>query len=440
MNDVPATIVREPTSAEGPPAGGPDSPDVVAPPPGHPRFPLIDSVRAFAAIGVVLVHVAIFSGTLEGAFYRRLVAHLDIGVPIFFLLSGFLLYRPFVAARVLGARAVRIRDYARRRFLRIAPAYWLALTALAIFPGLDGVFSGNWWVYYGLLQNYPIYTPDEACVSFNFSCGIAPTWTLAVEVAFYAALPFLALAMGRLARPRPGRRWLAPELTMLAAFSAISVWIQNLDLTTDLNVWLFFSPLGRAWWFALGMGLAALSVWVQQRGSEPRAVRWLGDHPGSLWSAALLLYLVACLFLLDPRPSLAARVGISRSDYLGEYLLFGLIAALIVLPAVVGDRPGSVPRRILAHPVLAWLGLVSYGIFLWHYPILLGLVEGGAADWWPSMAFPLLATITLAITIACAALSYYLLERPLMRLKYLGRDRERSRPGSISGQEPHRGG
>jgi peptidoglycan/LPS O-acetylase OafA/YrhL len=188
------------------------------------------------------------------------------------------------------------------------------------------------------------------------------------------------------------------------------------------------------------MGLAAVSVWVQQRGSEPRAVRWLGDHPGSLWATALLLYLVACLFLLDPGPSLAARVGISRTQYLGEYLLFGLIAALIVLPAVFHDRRGGLPRRVLAHPALAWLGLISYGIFLWHYPILLGLVDAGVTDWWPSMAFPLLAAITLSITIACAALSYYLLERPLMRLKYRGRDRERSRPGSISGQEPNRGG
>ena len=108
--------------------------------------------------------------------------------------------------------------------------------------------------------------------------------------------------MAHLTRPQSRRRWLAPELAGLAALAAVSVWIQNLDLTSDLHVWLFFSPLGRAWWFVLGMGLAAVSVWVQQRGSEPRPVRWLGDHPGSLWATALLLYLVACLFLLDPDP------------------------------------------------------------------------------------------------------------------------------------------
>lgn len=389
----------------------------VSPPPGHPRFPLFDSVRALAAISIVLVHVAIFSGALEDAWYRRLVAHLDIGVPIFFLLSGFLLYRPFVAARMLGSAEVRLRDYGRRRFLRIAPAYWLALTALAIFPGLDGVFGGDWWVYYGLLQNYPIYTPGAECTSFGFSCGIAPTWTLAIELGFYAMLPFFALAMGCWNRSRRDDRWPHRELAAFVALAAVSVWIQSLDLITDLSIWLFFSPLGRFWWFALGMALAVVSVRVQQRGAEPAAVRWLGDHPGLLWAAALALYLIASLFLLEPGPALAARVGISMLDYLGAYLLFGVIAALIVLPAVFGDGRGGAPRRILANPTLAWLGLISYGIFLWHYPIMLGLVEGGVDQWWPEMAFPVLAIVTLAITVACAAISYYLVERPLMRLK-----------------------
>ncbi len=393
------------------------APAAVAPPPGHPRFPLFDAIRAFAALSIVLVHVAIFSGALNDAPYRNLVAHLDIGVTIFFLLSGFLLYRPFVAARILGSAGVRLRDYGRRRFLRIAPAYWLALTALAIFPGLDAVFSGDWWVYYGLLQNYPIYTPEAECTSFNFGCGIAPTWTLAIEIGFYVMLPFFALAMARIApRGRDGR-WPHVELAVLAALAGVSVWIQSFNLISDLSIWLFFSPLGRFWWFALGMALAVVSVRVAQRGSEPAMLRWLGDHPGLLWAVALALYLVASLFWLEPRPALAARVGISMLDYLGAYLLFGVIAALIILPAAFGDARGGAPRRILANPLLAWLGLISYGIFLWHYPIMLGLVEGGVNDWWPQMAFPVLATVTLAITVSCAALSYYLVERPLMRRK-----------------------
>ncbi len=94
------------------------------------------------------------------------------------------------------------------------------------------------------------------------------------------------------------------------------------------------------------------------------------------------------------------------------HLAFGAIAALLLLPAVFGDRSGGLPRRFLAHPVVAWLGLISYGIFLWHYVVSRHL--GGRANLDPV----LLLITTLAITIPCAAASYYLVERPLLRLKY----------------------
>jgi peptidoglycan/LPS O-acetylase OafA/YrhL len=397
-----------------PPAQAPEA--VVTPPQGHPRFPLFDPLRALAAISILLIHVAIFSGALGSELGGRFLGHLDIGVTIFFLLSGFLLYRPFVAARVLGARDIRLRDYARRRFLRIAPAYWLALTVLAVFPGLDAVFSGDWWVYYGLLQNYPVYTPAAECASLSFGCGIAPAWSLAVEIGFYALLPFFALGMARLTSGLRGRRWPWVEVCVLAALGAVSAVIQASDLGSDASVWLFFSPLGRAWWFGLGMALAVLSVRVQEIERTPRAVGWVSRNAGAIWGLALALYVLAGL-ILPPGPSLAARVGVSKLEYVGEYLAFGLIAALVLLPAIFGDERSGLPRRVLGHRSIAWLGLISYGIFLWHYPIVLGLVEGDVLDWWPGMEFPVLAVTTLAITVACAALSYYLLERPLMRHK-----------------------
>jgi peptidoglycan/LPS O-acetylase OafA/YrhL len=387
---------------------------------------------------VLLVHATIF-GSDADAWYWRLTVHLDIGVTIFFLISGFLLYRPFVAARVLGAPGARLRDYARRRFLRIVPAYWLALTALAIIPGLYGVFSGNWWVYYGFLQDFPVYSLTSDCASDLYQCGIAPAWSLGIEVLFYAALPFFALGMGLLTARLAARAWVAVELAVLGVIAVWSLLIQNSTSATDLQRWLFFSPLGRGWWFGLGMGLAVLSVRAQQRGGEPALLRWLGEHPLVPWGAAAALYLTAVLFIVDPVPTLAGPV-VPRTQYLFEYVAFGVVAGLLLLPAIFGAEKGGIPRRILANPVLAWLGLISYGIFLWHFPILYGLYQGGILDWWPSMAFPLLVTMTFAITVVCAALSYYLLERPLMRLKYSRRERERSRPGSISRQEPQRAG
>jgi peptidoglycan/LPS O-acetylase OafA/YrhL len=406
--------------AEAPPtersaAGEAAAPEALAPPPGHPRFPLFDALRAVAAITVLLVHAAIFADATD-AFYWRLVAHLDIGVPFFFLLSGFLLYRPFVAARVVGARSTRIRDYSRRRFLRVIPAYWLALTVLTIVPGLYGAFSENWWVYYGLLQNYPVYEVSGGCAEDVFQCGIAPAWTLAMEVAFYVVLPFFALGMAWLTSRSPRRRWPLVEMAVLGLFAAVSVVIQSVHSDSDLYQWLFYSPLGRGWWFALGMGLAVVSVRSQELGSEPRALRWIGARPGLAWAAAGTLYVVACLFILTPDPLLAGP-NVDRSELVAEYVLYGVIAALVALPAVFSGTGAGIPQRVLGHRTLAWLGLISYGIFLWHFPILYALDQGGVSEWWPKLAFPVLASVTFAITVACAALSYYLVERPLMRFK-----------------------
>jgi peptidoglycan/LPS O-acetylase OafA/YrhL len=387
--------------------------DAVAPPPGNPRFPLFDSLRALAALSILLVHAAGFAGVFQHAVYRGIVAHLHtVGIAIFFLLSGFLLYRPMLASRVVGAPRTRLRDYARRRFLRIAPAYWLAISVLAIYPGIAGVFSGNWWVYYGLLQDYPVYTLSGRCTADVLNCGIPTAWSLAVEVGFYAVLPFFALGMARVTARLRGARWLGAELAVLTGIGVVAAVIQSLKIHTDLHSYLVFSPLGYGWWFGLGMGLAAISVWVQQRGVAPPAVRWLSDHPEAPWTVAVLLYVIPSLFIFDRVPLLNGRTQV-----VGHYMLFGVVAALLLLPAIFGDQRGGVPRRILRHPLLAWLGLISYGIFLWHFPILYALSKGGVAGWWPSMAYPVLVLTTLAITLVCASLSYYLVEQPLMRRK-----------------------
>lgn len=138
----------------------------------HEPFPLLDPLRAFAAVSILLVHTSLFSGAIAHAGYGRLLAHLDIGVPFFFLLSAFLLYRPFVVARLENRERTPFREYAKRRFVRIAPAYWAVLTIAAVIPGFAGAFTGNWWVYYGLLQSLPVYDPTGSCAADPYRCGV----------------------------------------------------------------------------------------------------------------------------------------------------------------------------------------------------------------------------------------------------------------------------
>src|SRR3954452_10140242 len=149
-------------------------PDAVAAPPRHPRFPLIDGMRAIAVLTVVAVHSAVFGGALGNSLGGRLLAHLNVGVAVFFLISGFLLYRPFIAHRGGGAPAPALRDYAKRRFLRIYPAYWLIVTLLIVIPGLTAVVGGQWAQTYTLLHSLPLGS-GPGCSGSVRTCGIAQT-------------------------------------------------------------------------------------------------------------------------------------------------------------------------------------------------------------------------------------------------------------------------
>lgn len=145
-----------------------------------------------------------------------------------------------------------------------------------------------------------------------------------------------------------------------------------------------------------------------RRETEPAAVAWIRRNPGIPVAVGVAMYAVVVVALLGRTPSLAFPV-IEIKRYVAQYVLFGVIAALIILPAIFGADGGGLVRRVLGHRFLIWLGLISYGIFLWQFPVLILLFDGGVEGFLP------LTALTLALTIACATVSYYLLELPLMR-------------------------
>ncbi len=380
-------------------------PEAVAPPPHHPRFPLIDGMRAVAVLCVVLVHCAVFGGALSGSLPGRLLAHLNLGVTIFFLISGFLLYRPFIAHRFSGAAAPPVESYAKRRFLRIYPAYWLVLTVLLVIPGLPNVNVESVWPMYVLLHTLPL-SSGPRCSQLVTTCGLAQTWSLVAEVTFYAALPIYVVLTDWLTRGLGRRGWLIAQAVMLTGLSAASVVVQFVVLSPAPQ-WVGWSVVGTVFWFALGMGMAIVSAATTGTSFGARLSARASAWAALLWATAVVIYVVLCLSL-PPTPFLLAS-----SQLLAIHLGFGVIALLLLAPAVFADGSRRVPQRIAGASPVAWLGLVSYGVFLWHYPVVLKLSGGpGGASF-----FPLLAG-TLAISIACAAVSYYALERPVMKLKY----------------------
>lgn len=403
----------------------PDDPSVqapspaLAPPPGNPRFALFDSLRAIAVLGVVIFHVTSITGEINRPVIGSLFPILGTeGLTLFFVISGFLLYRPFVAARARGQPLPSARRYARRRALRIVPAYWTALTVLAIFPGIVGVFSGDWWRYYFFGQLYSNRT---------LGAGIPVAWTLCVEVSFYLALPLWAAMIRKLPT---AQNWLRVELFGLGLVAVLGIAVQTAASRLAVSDLVADSLLGQCTWFALGMALAVLSVAVG-RNSRSRALQAVTDHSGLCWlgAAACLAGVVAVLHsrgLLNIILTLRTKQPFGRT--LGSIALTAGLMTLLVAPAVFGEDAGGLPRRVLRARWLAWIGLISYGIYLWHLTIAeflgvssdplhfsasgLGLVAGVH-----HATTLVLFVLTLGVTVAVAALSYYVVELPFLRRK-----------------------
>ncbi len=381
-----------------PPESTAHVPDAVAPPPRHPRFPLFDGLRAIAVLLVVLGHVP-EAGALSDP-WRRLSAHLNLGVVIFFIISGFLLYRPFIARRAGGAPAPDIADYAKRRFLRIFPAYWLVLTVLILIPSTNGVYGGNPLAQYALVQTLPI-LGAPSCYGFSL-CVLAQTWSLVVELSFYLVLPVYALVAIRLTRGRSPRQWMRAELGILAVLAAVSAFLQYGAFGAARSLWVTSTVIGFFFLFAAGMGLAVASVALGGASRRPCLVRLTAARPTVTWLIAIVAYVVLSLSL----PEFAT----SRVESLVNWIGLGLVAFLIVIPAVFGDESEGFPRRLLADPAVAWIGLVSYGIFLWHPAVV---YQVGS-----KLPLGLALTVTLVLSVALAAASYYVVERPILRFKY----------------------
>jgi peptidoglycan/LPS O-acetylase OafA/YrhL len=379
------------------------APAALRPPPGNPRFPLVDGLRALAATMVLVGHTSFLSGFNGHGQIGQVISRFDMGVALFFIISGFLLYRPFVSARLDGRPAPRPLRYARRRALRIIPAYWLALTVLAIWPGLRGDVFGQPWVYYGFLQNLRVEW---------ISGGINTVWSLADEMQFYILLPFLGIGAARLLRGRSRDVQVRAEILGLLALGAVSFWWRMRAFDDPMPDTWSWTIAGSFFWFALGMSLAVLSARYHADADRPRVLQALDRRPLLPWAVALVLIAIVTHIGL---PTVAPQVYTS-GDWFWEHLLYGLIAVAIALPATVviaGER--SVPHRILAFGPVAWLGLVSYGVFLWHHPLTEKFIH--VQDWTSHGAFLIYTAVVFGVALCFATASYYLVERPILKYK-----------------------
>jgi peptidoglycan/LPS O-acetylase OafA/YrhL len=384
------------------PLGGAGSPTV----PRSSRLAVLDGYRAVAAVLVVITHVAFVTGWTQRDAVGRLASRFDWGVTIFFLLSGFLLYRPWARAAMTGGRPPALAAYFWRRALRILPAYWLLVVVVLLFlpVALHPGDATTWATYLLLGQTYSSRPLVE---------GLTHTWSLGAEISFYVALPVLAWAVTRRGRGDVDQSTRA-QLVGLGVLALVGLAVTVLraqHVLSDLR-WGFWLPAFLDW-FALGMAGAVL---FERRalGGEGRAVRrvlgWADDTVACLAIAVAVLVVcatpVAGGYVLDPAPAWSV---------VARHVLYGVAAAAFLAPGALGHRDDTWHRALTA-PVPQAMGRWSYGIFLWHLAVMWVLVEvthlvpftGGA--WW-------LLPATVVLATGVAALSWRLVERPASRLR-----------------------
>lgn len=325
------------------------------------------------------------------------VQHLSVGVSIFFVLSGFLLFRPFVLAHLDDDPAPATRPYLVRRLIRIYPAWWATLFLSTLLLDLN---LGDWWGqlrFYALIQ---IYWSDTVLG------GLIQAWSLNTELSFYLFLPLYAAALSRRRGTVDAR--VRTHYAVLALLYVTGLGVRAQLRASDAALGYATLPANIDL-FAIGMALAVASAAATVRGREPGGLaRTVGDAPGVAWLAALCCY-AGVVSLRYPQGFVSPTVA---QEVLRQ-VLFGLIAGLVVAPGVFGDQARGLVRRVLRWRPLVAAGIVSYGIYLWHITVLIELDRPDSplqpvSFWSLTLAAGVIAT-------ALATISWFVLERPLLR-------------------------
>jgi peptidoglycan/LPS O-acetylase OafA/YrhL len=353
----------------------------------------LDGVRGLAALSVFVFHIWLYGAKgSKSDFSAQLFNEFRIGLICFFVLSGYLLYGAFARAARRQAGEVPMRRYLLRRGARILPAYYVSLIgslilleAVAGSPDVRMPDEGGFTLFFFFAQNYS----DSTIMKLN-----PVTWTLCLEVAFYVLLPVLGAFAYHLAKGRRG-----PQVALLGGLVALGLaW----NVVGYLDAWT--QPATKALpaylpYFAAGM---LLSLLVEARREDGRALRLGG------WSTAAVM-LAGVALVLGNGWWHATSPGLAHDPLLVALhdLPAGIGFALVILAVVAGR--GLSLGWLRSRP-LAELGVISYGFYLWHVPLIL-FVKEMAADTPTALE---LAALVSPLALAAGTASWLWVERPLM--------------------------
>jgi peptidoglycan/LPS O-acetylase OafA/YrhL len=369
--------------------------------------PELESLRGIAIVLVVTYHATQILG-LEARGASLPLAFVvagHTGVSLFFVLSAFLLSAPFLAEYRHGTRVDRGRYFARRA-LRILPLYYVAVLAACVYTALHAT---DLWAALAAAAPFLWFSHWSATPMAKFS---TPWWSLATEFQFYLLLPFLPFCL----RTWTGRALLVGCLVTYVAFVAYLP-----PFTSPTGNWMYarwseaHGIVGRAPLFALGIAAAWL---VNVRGHRIqvalRSRRWMRNGGADL---AFLGTLTVLGLLLQWN----LRVSYLKAEVWWPHwhVLEGLLWTAIVLLVLLAPLRTKV---IVANPLLGFLGLISYSLYLVHYPVLtlggptIARYHPGLFTPWSWSTTAVMAGLLLA-SVAISALTYRLIERPFLLRK-----------------------
>jgi hypothetical protein len=375
-----------------------------------------DFLRATACMMVLLHHVAFrISGDKVPEIFRGLHSFLvmgSFGVTVFFMLSGFLLARPFWLALDMGEPMPRLANYALRRAARILPGFWLALTVSLAFGLWLGVSAFDSEQLMRFLAGF-LLLGDWHWVTLFPVDNNGPLWSIGFEMTSYVLLPFCLAALFALGlRHWPARlAWLGVIGVVLAIHAMVVQWapIDDVERGWDYGLvggakaWMpRFNPVGFFAIFALG----ALASGVQVRLAGMR--HWLFDLMG------LAALVVAAVIVAQHIGGLNEGFGWLGIPYAFPWMPLAVGVALMALPS------SMVAGGLLDNRASRYIAKISFGIYIWHFLVLELLrtlvppaFDSSGPDAWSIWLWSSGAVIAISFAIATA--SFYLLEQPIVR-------------------------
>lgn len=387
-----------------------------------------DGVRGVGMLCVFFTHLFLVadpdpdSNVAAYGWAAPLLGHIDLGLSAFFVLSGYLIARPFARAYVAGTRRPRLRSYVRNRVLRVVPAFYLFTVLVLLRFGLDGsLLSGpaapdeksEWWQVLGQFLFVQGQTGGLAAVP------IGPAWSIGAEVGFYVLIPIAAFVAYRAGeRIASQQRRVALAIAAIALVTFLSIAVRAYD-KYDFT-WLT-SPPAIMYVFMPGVAVAILEPLLvdvlRDQAKRARLIAW-----GAFAGAALCAVAYAASDY-DVRQT-PIHHALGQRALIAAICTGALIFGLVVLQLGTGKAP-----RLFGNRLMLWMGARSYSFYLVHIWILFELDLILARDMALGTRVIVMTAIALPFTTLVAALSYRYVERPFL-------ERKRRVTASGSGEPP----